>query len=386
MALDIIIQILIILAVSMVIGEIFEQLKFPSIVGYLIAGLIIGPFFLDVISINSSLQTLSSLALFFIIFLLGIEMKTEYVIKYLKPGIKMVIPSFVLPLILAIALSTTLFSFGIKADLIVSLSIAVPSISIISVLIMKYRLERDSKGVTIISSVIITDTLAFILLGMTYKNFLDAILMIVYFTVFLLIFVNIDKVLNKGKKKFRMHLTRSRAILKSEHFGYGVIIIIGLLVGVISQLIGINYIIGVFFAGLIIHEGLIGRKLFGKIRKTLKRMNDGFFIPIFFGIAGIEVSSFQIIKNIVIQIVIISFAVIFFSLILNFYFSGRVMRIKNKKVKRKVSAIINGRGAVGIAIATVGLSIGVITEQAYSVAILATIIISIIATLFLRGS
>ncbi|EFD92996.1 MAG: sodium/hydrogen exchanger [Candidatus Parvarchaeum acidophilus ARMAN-5] len=386
MALDIIIQILIILAVSMVIGEIFEQLKFPSIVGYLIAGLIIGPFFLDVISINSSLQTLSSLALFFIIFLLGIEMKTEYVIKYLKPGIKMVIPSFVLPLILAIALSTTLFSFGIKADLIVSLSIAVPSISIISVLIMKYRLERDSKGVTIISSVIITDTLAFILLGMTYKNFLDAILMIVYFTVFLLIFVNIDKVLNKGKKKFRMHLTRSRAILKSEHFGYGVIIIIGLLVGVISQLIGINYIIGVFFAGLIIHEGLIGRKLFGKIRKTLKRMNDGFFIPIFFGIAGIEVSSFQIIKNIVIQIVIISFAVIFFSLILNFYFSGRVMRIKNKKVKRKVSAIINGRGAVGIAIATVGLSIGVITEQAYSVAILATIIISIIATSFLRGS
>ena len=385
MALDIIIQILVILAISIIMGEIFEQLKFPSVIGYLIAGLTVGPFFLNIIQISSGLSTISSLSLFFIIFLLGIEMKTEYVVKYLKRGIKMTITSFILPLILSAFLSVVLFKFGIRADFIVSLSIAVPSISIVSVLIMRYRLERDPRGITIVSSVIITDVLAFILLVMSYKSALNAILVIVYFAVFLVIFVNVDKILNKGKQTLRMHLNRSRKTLKSEHFGYAMIIIIGLLIGGISQLIGINYIIGVFFAGLIIHEGLIGRKLFGKVRRTIKRMNDGFFIPLFFGIAGVVVSSFGAMENLIIRIALMSILVISFSLYLNFHFSKKIMKTRNKAWRKKISAIINGRGAVGIAIATVAINAGVITNPAYSVAVLATIIISIVATSFLRS-
>ncbi|MCL4397267.1 cation:proton antiporter [Candidatus Parvarchaeota archaeon] len=386
MVLNIIIEILIVLSVSIIMGELFEQLKFPSVVGYLIAGLVIGPFVFNFIQNNTELQALSSLSLFFIIFLLGIEMKTESVIKYLKPSIKMSITSFILPLLLSVLLSVVLFHFGLRQDFIVSLSIAVPSISIISVLVMRYRLARDPKGITIIGSVVITDVIAFLLLGIAYKSALNAILVVIYFIIFLLIFLNVDKILNRGSEKLRMRLTKSRKILKSEHFGYAMIIIIGLLIGGISQLIGVNYIIGVFFAGLIIHEGLIGRTLFGKVRRTIKRMNDGFFIPLFFSIAGIDVASFHSLERFIPAIVAVSLAVISFSIILNYYSSGRIMKIKKKSWKVKTSAIINGRGAVGIAIATVAFEIGVITNSAYSIAILATIIISIVATSLLRNT
>ena len=386
MVLNIIIEILIVLSVSIIMGELFEQLKFPSVVGYLIAGLVIGPFVFNFIQNNTELQALSSLSLFFIIFLLGIEMKTESVIKYLKPSIKMSITSFILPLLLSVLLSVVLFHFGLRQDFIVSLSIAVPSISIISVLVMRYRLARDPKGITIIGSVVITDVIAFLLLGIAYKSALNAILVVIYFIIFLLIFLNVDKILNRGSEKLRMRLTKSRKILKSEHFGYAMIIIIGLLIGGISQLIGVNYIIGVFFAGLIIHEGLIGRTLFGKVRRTIKRMNDGFFIPLFFSIAGIDVASFHSLERFIPAIVAVSLAVISFSIILNYYSSGRIMKRKKKSWKVKTSAIINGRGAVGIAIATVAFEIGVITNSAYSIAILATIIISIVATSLLRNT
>lgn len=386
MVLNIIIEILVVLSVSIIMGELFEQLKFPSVVGYLIAGLVIGPFIFNFIQNNSELQALSSLSLFFIIFLLGIEMKTESVIKYLKPSIKMSTTSFILPLVLSTLLSVVLLHFGLRQNFIVSLSIAVPSISIVSVLVMKYRLARDPKGITIIGSVVITDVIAFLLLGITYKSALNAILVVIYFIIFLLVFLNVDKILNRGSKKLRMRLTKSRKILKSEHFGYAMIIIIGLLIGGISQLIGINYIIGVFFAGLIIHEGLIGRTLFRKVRKTIKRMNDGFFIPLFFSIAGIDVASFRSLEGFLPAILAISLAVIAFSIVLNYYSSGRIMKIKKRSWKIKTSAIINGRGAVGIAIATVAFEIGVITNSAYSIAILATIIISIVATSLLRNT
>ena len=386
MALNIIIEILIVLSASIILGELFEQLKFPSVVGYLIAGLIIGPFVFNLIQNNLELQALSSLSLFFIIFLLGIEMKTESVIKYLKPSLKMSITSFILPLILSVLLSVFLLHFGLRQDFIVSLAIAVPSISIISVLIMRYKLARDSKGITIIGSVVITDVIAFLFLGMAYKNALNAILLVIYFIVFLMIFLNVDKILNKGSEKLRKQLTKSKKILKSEHFGYAMIIVIGLLTGGVSQLIGVNYIIGVFFAGLIIHEGLIGKTLFRKVRRTIKRMNDGFFIPIFFGIAGIEVSSFHSLGSYIPAIIIISVSVIAFSIILNYFSSGKIMKIKRKQWKIKISAIINGRGAVGIAIATVAFEIGVITDLAYSIVILSTIVISIIATSLLRNT
>ncbi len=386
MVLNIIIEILVVLSVSIIMGELFEQLKFPSVVGYLIAGLMIGPFIFNFIQNNSELQALSSLSLFFIIFLLGIEMKTESVIKYLKPSIKMSTTGFILPLVLSTLLSVVLLHFGLRQDFIVSLSIAVPSISIVSVLVMRYRLARDPKGITIIGSVVITDVIAFLLLGITYKTALNAILVVIYFIIFLMVFLNVDKILNRGSKKLRMRLTKSRKILKSEHFGYAMIIIIGLLIGGISQLIGINYIIGVFFAGLIIHEGLIGRTLFRKVRKTIKRMNDGFFIPLFFSIAGINVASFHSLEGFLPAILAISLAVITFSIVLNYFSSGRIMKIKKKPWKIKTSAIINGRGAVGIAIATVAFEIGVITNSAYSIAILATIIISIVATSLLRNA
>ena len=386
MVLNVIIEILVILSISIILGEIVEQLKFPSVIGYLIAGLLIGPFILNIMQNSVGLQTLSSLSLFFIIFLLGIEMKTESVIKYIKPSVKMTITSFILPLLLSVAIAAPLFHFGLRSDFIVSLAIAVPSISIISILIMRYRLERDPKGITIVGSVVITDVLAFLLLGLAYKTAFNAILIVIYFIIFLIIFLNVDKILNRSKKTLRNRLKKSGKLLKSEHFGYATIIIIGLFVGGISQLIGVNYIIGVFFAGLIIHEGLIGRTLFQKVRRTLKRMNDGFFIPLFFGIAGVEVSSFHSLEAIIPAIILIALAVITFSILLNFFFSKRIMKIKTREWRIKISAVINGRGAVGIAIATIALQIGVISDLAYSVVILATIIISITATSLLRGS
>ncbi len=85
-------------------------------------------------------------------------------------------------------------------------------------------------------------------------------------------------------------------------------------------------------------------------------------------------------------IIIISVSVIVFSVLLNFFYSKKIMNVKKKPWRIKISAIINGRGAVGIAIATVAFEIGVITNSAYSIAVLATIIISIIATSLLRNA
>lgn len=53
---------------AFILGELFSQLKLPSVAGELAAGLLICPTFLNIVKISPEAQALSSIALFFIIF------------------------------------------------------------------------------------------------------------------------------------------------------------------------------------------------------------------------------------------------------------------------------------------------------------------------------
>ena len=74
---DIIWQILIVLATAAIVGEIFRQFGLPSVAGELLSGLILGPTVLGVVTFNPQIGAISTISLFFIIFLIGLELNTE---------------------------------------------------------------------------------------------------------------------------------------------------------------------------------------------------------------------------------------------------------------------------------------------------------------------
>jgi Kef-type K+ transport system membrane component KefB len=76
---SIITDILIVLAVALLLGELFERFRLPSVVGEILSGMIIGPSVLGLVVANDALSAISSIALFFIIFHIGFEMKTQMI-------------------------------------------------------------------------------------------------------------------------------------------------------------------------------------------------------------------------------------------------------------------------------------------------------------------
>ncbi|MGI0084660.1 MAG: cation:proton antiporter, partial [Nitrososphaerales archaeon] len=124
---DIILQVLAVLALAVIIGEVFEQFGLPAVAGELLSGLILGPTVLGYVVSNSQIQGISSISLFFIIFMIGFEMRTETVRKNVPKAALVTITSFIIPLILAIALSITMLPFGLVPNFVVALAIAVPS-------------------------------------------------------------------------------------------------------------------------------------------------------------------------------------------------------------------------------------------------------------------
>lgn len=65
------VNVVIILVSARLLGEIFHRMKLPSLVGELLAGIIIGPSILSLVLPNEDLTVLSNLSVFFSCFLLG---------------------------------------------------------------------------------------------------------------------------------------------------------------------------------------------------------------------------------------------------------------------------------------------------------------------------
>ncbi len=369
---DIITEVLIILALSIVIGEIMESRGFPNVVAAMIVGIILGPAVLNYISPNPVLAGISDISLFFIVLLIGVEVTTELLTKYNKTSTSLSVGSFGIPFLLMIAFSVLIYNLQIKEAIILSLSISIPSISIVSVLLLRYNLLSREGGMRILASVVISDVLAFIILS-SLINTSEIYFKLIAITVFIFLLLLLDRYMRKNGERSKLFFEKLRAKDRGEQLIFAAIIIWGLFVSRIFEELGFTFILGALFSGMIINDVVIGPELIGIIKRTLTRINDSFFIPIFFTIAGLGVvippeKYYGLLLGMVIITVVAGG-------LLNFLTS----RIFITDLKSTTTmAILGGRGAVGVIIATFALSEGLITNNIYSIAILGTIMVSLI--------
>jgi len=373
-----------VLAAALLVGEIFERFHFPSVVGEILAGMIIGPSVLCLVVANEPLQAVTSIALFFIIFHIGFEMKTQMINRKLGVASLFSLTSFLVPLTLMVLAALFFFPFSTQENLILALAIAVPSLSIVSVLIWQYNLMQTKTGQVILASVTISDLLAFIILVAIVKPIESTLTTVVEIAIFMIVFVVIDRLINRKPEVFQKLLGRFSKFFKREDFAFALLIIVALLISVIFLSMGLSYILGAFFAGLIVHDGLIGRKAYDRVCQTLSTMNRIFFIPLFFGFAGLEVvlasiNYFDYAGMLVLIVIALGVGVS-----LTYYVSKKVLHSKLDVEPKQLAGILGGRGAIGIVIATVALSEGSLGTSGFSLVILATLIISLVIP-FLAG-
>ncbi len=373
---EIIVSLLMLLGISILLGKFAEGLGIPDVVGNILAGILLGPMILGLIQPSTTLSGISDISLFFITLLIGIEVDTSAISGHIKSALGLSISSFILPFIIMFAVFSYLFLFSPENALITSLAVSIPSISIVSVLLMEYKLVGAEDGKRILSAVVASDTVAFLILAFAIGK-ASPLTIVLGMIIFFAIFISIDKYLRKYDKKARRTFFRISSF--DEDFPFAVIILAGLVVSAILDIIGITYVLGGFFAGILIHETIVGRDLFGTFKRTFRRMNNSFFIPIFFSTAGLLVAYvsmpiFYYVAASVLIVVIVGGATTIFA--------GKVL-FDNLKPTAGAS-ILGGRGAVGIIIASLAFSDGVIGQASYTAILISTIIISIVMPSMLR--
>ncbi|WP_393971633.1 cation:proton antiporter [Oxyplasma meridianum] len=375
---DILLALLGILVFSLILGELFEKFKLPAVPGELISGVILGPAILNWIQPNEVLNGFSEVSLFFIVLLIGVEVTVDLIRKNTSKGFGFTITSFIIPVTLMFVVSFYLFHLHILQALALSVSVGVPSISIISVIIKQYNLLETLDGRIILASVVFTDIIAFSIISIE-TDFIKILYIIPAIAIFLVILFILDNYIKKNTDAVVGIFKKLHAGDRGEKIIFGSVIISGLLVASIFQFLGVSYILGAFFAGMIISEVMVGKELQGILTRTLNRINEGFFIPIFFGIAGLLVIVPE--KSYILLAVVLSSVSILVGGGLTYFRSGKIL----KMVRRRTTAgILGGRGAVGIIIATIAVNQNIINPEMYTIAVISTIIISVIMTPFVQ--
>jgi Kef-type K+ transport system membrane component KefB len=373
---EIIVSLLMLLGISILLGKFAEGLGIPDVVGNILAGILLGPMILGLIQPSATLSGIGDVSLFFITLLIGIEVDTSAISGHVKSALGLSLSSFILPFIIMFAAFSYLFLFSPADALITSLAISIPSISIVSVLLMEYKLVDAEDGKRILSAVVASDTVAFLILAFAIGKTSPSTI-ILGIAIFFALFISIDKYLRKYDKKARHTFFRISSV--DEDFPFAVIILAGLVVSAVLDIIGITYVLGGFFAGILIHETIVGRDLFGTFKRTFRRMNNSFFIPVFFSTAGLLVAyvSMSIFYYVAVSVLIVVIAGGAMTIL-----AGRAL-FDNLKPTAGAS-ILGGRGAVGIIIASLAFSDGVIGQVSYTAIIISTIIISIVMPSMLR--
>ncbi len=378
--LDLITSILLLLIVAIGLGQLFNFFSLPEIVGAILAGILLGPAVSGIIIPSSNLSTISTLALFFIILQIGVEASSDIFSKNIRYVTGFAVTSFIVPFLVMSIVSIFAFKLPYLEAVSTSLAVSIPSISITSVLLVQSGLIRTEDGFRLLGGVAMSDAVAFIILVSFHHAASTVAIDSALLASFVIALYFLDMYLKTKSdfliRRFDMFSRRGR-----EGIIFAGVILMGLAASVLFEYIGITFVLGAFFSGLIIHQNTFGEHTYGILKRTFQRINSSFFVPLFFSISGLEVSiiPFYTIPYLLVLLLITTIIGGFAA----YKFSKRYM----KSIKPTVSLGIFGvRGAVGIIIASIALSKGFINNTYYSVAVIATVIMAIVFTFVFQRS
>lgn len=386
-------SLLLLLVVARFFGEIMERLKQPAMIGEILAGIMLGPSIFNFIHRTEELKVISDLGIFLLIIIAGLEINIEGIIRSLKGrSIIISLMAFFVPFLSGFFIGQW-FGLNQMATIFVGLCIAITALPVSIRILMDFGKLNTPLGQRIISIAIFDDILALTILGIILNlNNVEPTLFNISKTVFItilklssfvLIIVTIYKLINKFSQKENFiedKLNKVLSVLKGKESLFAIFFVFILIFASITESIGLHFIIGAFFASMLISKELVGEKHLESIHNTTNGMAIGFLAPIFFAGIGLEFQ-FSAIENYGLLLIII--LVSFSSKIIGGYIGSRLAKL-NHKTALAIGIGLNARGIMELVIANIAYKAGIINIEIFSMLVIMGVFTTLCTPFLLR--
>lgn len=386
---EVIIAVGILLAAAKLMGELFSRIKLPIVLGELLAGMIIGPFALgafllnpdtgeSILKIGPEIKTLGEIGAIVILFMAGLEMTPKEFLRGGKASFTVGTLGVVVPFFAGLLVFQA-FGFEALQAMMIATALTATSIAISIQVLKEFNKIKSPEARLIIAAAVVDDILAIAVLSVVTSfggaEALDNVdLMDVTFTILKVlgffaailiaaIFI-LPKVITPRIWKAQGSV---EGIATASFFG----------AAAIAGTLGLSPIVGAFAVGM----ALSATKVFEKIEHFISRIGL-IFAPLFFAIIGAQVDF----RTVNLDILMLSGVVIAIAVATKLLGCGlpSMLFLKNKTAGMRVGIGMISRGEVGLIVAGVGLSSGVLTGDVYTTIVLMVAVTTIITPIWLK--
>jgi Kef-type K+ transport system membrane component KefB len=394
------------------VGYVFERLRQPRLVGEILAGILLGPFVLGRIAplISAELFGTSGevsqtsvvlgfiywFGLLLLMFISGSQVRRVLAQENRQEtawilGIGTPVPFF---LVLALGLFSILpidplvGAAGQKTSalLILSIAVAVTSIPIISRIFYDLKILHTRFASLILGAAVFEDIILWAVLAIATAIANTATLAqqhvvgeisshigatIAYITVALFLTPHFLR---------KFNVSRWNVFLKSSPLGY--VILVLFLYTVVAAVLEVNLVFAAFLAGLGVVGGMSGteRERFSKVLQSIEHFSTSTFIPIYFTLVG-----YRLVFGTEFSLSMLLYFLVGSSLLalLSVGLAAKLAGFRGLDVVN-IAVTTNARGGPGIVLASVAYDAGIINAAFYTTLVLAAVLTSQAAGVWLR--
>ena len=371
-------EVLFLLVVAWTAGVIFKIFKLPLIIGQLLAGLIIGPSLLNLVQLTPTIDILGQLGAFFIMLYLGVTTDPRKLLKRAKASFSIAVLGTLVPFGLGY-LVMRWFGLSVQTALFMGMAISTTSLATKAAVLDELKILHAKAGNTMIGTAVVDNVLSLILFSVIITT-----VKIGTFSIWTLLATVVEVTLFFGVVLFvgiKIYPWLKKFFSNRKAKGFTFALIVALLMGALAELIGLHYILGAYLAGLFIREEIVVKGLYEKIKDRLMVLSYGFLAPMFFISLAFSVDFRIFLQEFWLLLVLILVA-----------FVGKTVAAGGAALwngfSRKDALIIgfgmNGRGAIELIIAALGLSMGLINTAMVSILVFVSFITTLATPIFLN--
>jgi len=380
-----IIGILFLVLPALLFGRLCSHFKIPEIIGFVFAGIILGPsalggivpiFDRPIVELNEVMMALWQISGILILFSAGLHFTFHDLIKAGPKSAVVGIFGVLVPLATGYFLMVWV-GFDWTVAVIIGTTLSATSIAISVVILEEIGKEKSKEGNILVNAAVLDDVLGLAIfsavISLVALNTVPTIEFVAFTTFtqigfwFLILLGSVYLLPRIVHAVAQM----SPSTLEARATKQGVALGSAFGIAAIAASMGLNPIVGAFAAGM----GLAGSKLARQVREFVDRLKI-IVAPLFFAVIGAHVDLSQISSiNWILFVVILAVAV--FSKIAGCGIPAAFM-LKSRASGLRIGYGMISRGEVAFIVAGIGLAFEVISDEIYS-----TLVFVILATIFI---
>lgn len=279
MELSVLKDIVIIFALSSLVNYLFTRIKVPTIIGYMLTGVLVGPKLMGIINAPQEIELMAEIGVVLLLFMIGMEFSLNHLFKIRR---RVFLGGF-LQLTLTTLVTTFLahaYDLNWKASLFVGFLTALSSTAVVLKLLQDRSEITSNYGRTVLGILIFQDVILVPLmlftpfLGGTEINYSGEIVMLALKSVIIIGFLYI------GNRWLMPKLLHKIAMTRNQELFMMIVLLICLSVALMTYQMGMPLAFGAFLAGLMISESEYSHDAFGNLVTFRDTFTSFFFVSI----------------------------------------------------------------------------------------------------------